>query len=183
MCGGHEGADDHVDDGQQPAAAKCCCSVCHGNLLVLKKGWYPGLRGGKPGYRRRAFRPRSVCAARLEPAVVADDVAAPRTLVGVAARPAAVRVARRVKAQTGDHRVGMTTVRVDRDPAAATARAPALEVTRRHRLREQPGAVQRVGNGARAVVARVLPLPVAAAVLVRLADDPVGSGDRVDYLL
>ena len=39
------------------------------------------------------------------------------------------------------------------------------------------GAVQRVGDRAGAVVARVVPLPVAAAVLVRLVGDPVAGGD------
>ena len=44
-----------------------------------------------------------------------------------------------------------------------------------------PGAVERVGHRARAVVARVLPLAVPAAVLVRLGGDPVAGGDdRLD---
>src|SRR5436190_10616805 len=91
---------------------------------------------------------------------------------------AAAAVARGIEPQAGDDGIGVTAVVVDGHPAALSGDAPAAELPRRQRALQQAGAVQRVGDGARAVVARVLPLAVAAAVLVWLADDPVGRGDR-----
>src|SRR4051794_5073637 len=117
---GDERADDHVDDRQQPATAECGCSVCHGNLpvqLSTERWWYPGLCGDKPGY----LLPRE----GLKTAVVANDVAVAGALAGMPARTTAVRIAGGVKAQTSDHGVGMAAVRIDGDPAAAAARAPA----------------------------------------------------------
>src|SRR3954471_7136900 len=52
----------------------------------------------------------------LKAVVVAGYVAAPGAQVGVPARAGAACVARGVEAQAGDHRVGVTAVRVDRDP-------------------------------------------------------------------
>ena len=116
----------------------------------------------------------------LEPCGVAGDVAARRAHVGL---PAGVvrRATARVEADAGDHHVGVAGLGVDGHPLAGARVAPALEVARGQRLVEQPGAVQRVGDRARAVVARVVPLAVPAAVLVGLAGDLVARGDdRLD---
>src|SRR5690242_18656790 len=77
----------------------------------------------------------------------------------------------------------MPAVRVDRDPLARAGLAVALELARVHRLVEQPSAVEREADRARAVVARVLPVAVPAAVLVRLVRDAVRGSDGVLHLL
>src|SRR4051794_10429061 len=77
----------------------------------------------------------------------------------------------------------MAAVGVDRVPGALAGTAPALEAARVERLLEDPAAVQRVADRAGAVVARVLPPAVAAAVAVRLGGDPVRRGDHVLDLL
>src|SRR4051812_5997688 len=129
--------------------------------------------------------PRGRRSMRLEAGGVPRDVAVRRAPFVAPARSALAARARRggVEAQAGDDRVGMTAVRVDRDPRALARLAPALEPGRVERLRDEAAAVQRVADGARAVVARVLPLAVAAAVAVGLRGDPVGRGDRVLDLL
>src|SRR4051794_7046627 len=122
----------------------------------------------------------------LEPCGVPRDVAARRATLRAPARTAlaaAVVLARRVEAQARDHGVGVTGVGVDRDPLALARLAPALEARRVERALEQAAAVHGVAHRARAVVARVLPLAVPAAVLVRLVRDPVGRGDGVLHLL
>src|SRR3954468_19920969 len=93
--------------------------------------------------------------------------AARRARLRPPARPA-VALARCVEAQAGDDRVRVARVRVDRDPLAATACSPALEARRVERTAQQAAAVQRVADGTRAVVARVAPGAVAAAVAVGL---------------
>src|SRR3954469_9830402 len=129
--------------------------------------------------------PRGRSSMRLEAGGVPRDVAVRRAPLVAPARSALAARARRrgVEAQAGDDRVGVAAVRVDRDPRALARPAPALEPGRVERLRDEPAAVQRVADGARAVVARVLPLAVAAAVAVGLRGDPVGRGDRVLDLL
>src|SRR6476661_1983286 len=77
----------------------------------------------------------------------------------------------------------MAGVREHRDPLALAGLAPALEAGRVERLAEEATTVERVADGAGAVVARVLPAAVATAVLVRLAGDRVGGGDHVLDLL
>src|SRR3954447_1536927 len=121
----------------------------------------------------------------LKPGGVTHGVAARRATLRAPAWPAAAAGARgrRVEAQAGDHGVGVTGVRVDGDPLALAGLAPALEARRVERLAQQSAAVQRVAHRARAVIARVLPLAVAAAVLVRLPRDAVGGGNRVLDLL
>src|SRR4051812_22242837 len=92
-------------------------------------------------------------------------------------------VARRVEPQAADDDEGVAGVRVDGDPRALAGLPEALELARVHRLREQAAAVQRVADGSGAVVARVLPAAVAAAVLVRLVGDGVGRRDGILDLL
>src|SRR3954465_4616043 len=92
-------------------------------------------------------------------------------LGGLPARTA-VRSAR-VEAQAGDHHEDVAVVRVDRDPAAGTGVAPVHEAARGERRAHEAGAGERERDGARAVVARVLPGAVTAAPLVR------GRGDRI----
>src|ERR687894_533065 len=82
----------------------------------------------------------------------------------------------RVEAAPVDDHVDVAGVGVDRHPAALARLAPAHEAAARERAVEQAGAVQRVGDGAGAVVAAVVPRTVPAAVLVRLAGDQVGGG-------
>ena len=76
----------------------------------------------------------------------------------------------------------MPAVRVAGDPLPSPGFAPGHELGRVQRPTDQVGAVEGVGLRARAVVARVLPIPVAAAVLVRLAHDLVGGRDDRDHL-
>src|SRR4051812_6677270 len=88
-----------------------------------------------------------------------------------------------VEPQSGDDHEGVARVRVDREPLALAPLAPAHERARVERAAgQEAGAAQRVGHGAGAVVARILDLAVAAAVLVRLADDLVGRVDRAHDL-
>ena len=111
---------------------------------------------------------------------VADGVARGRAHVRLPAR-ALVGAPAGVEAQAGDDHEGVAGVGVDRDPLALAGLAPAHEAGRVERLVEHPGAVEGVGHRARAVVARVLPRAVPAAVLVRLGGDPVAGGDdRLD---
>src|SRR5438067_10706486 len=98
----------------------------------------PGRIPGSRGYNRG-----------LQRAPVANDVAVARAQIGVPARARAARVARRVEPKARDDRVGVAAVRIDRDPLARAARAPALEVAGRHRRVQEPCAVERVGDGAR----------------------------------
>jgi hypothetical protein len=107
---------------------------------------------------------------------MADGVAARGPRLG---RPAPAHGAprARVETQPRDDHVHVTAVGVDRHPGAGTGLAPARERAGRHRVVEQARAVQRVGHGARAVVARVVEVAVAAAVLVRLALDLVRRRD------
>src|SRR4051812_6033427 len=109
---------------------------------------------------------------------MADSVPARRRLLVAPARAFLTR-AGRVEARTRDDDVGVAGLAVDGDPLALAGLAPAHEAGRVERLVEQPGAVQRIRDGARAVVARVLEVPVAAAVLVRLVGDAVRGGDRL----
>src|SRR3954447_2251981 len=118
--------------------------------------------------------------ADLEAARVANRVAGARALAPLPARAALVAPGRVEPAPVDDH-VDVAGVRVDRDPAPAARRAPAHEAPRAQRAAEQPGAVQRVGDRARAVVARVVPLPVAATELVRLVGDAVARGDHAQH--
>src|SRR6478735_12539297 len=111
---------------------------------------------------------------------MAGDVSTGRAHVGL---PAVVVLgpAAGVEADAGHHHVGVAGLGVDGDPLAGACVAPALHVTGGERLVEQTGAVQRVGDRARAVVAGVVPLAVPAAVLVGLAGDLVARGDdRLD---
>src|SRR3954449_11577005 len=87
-----------------------------------------------------------------------------------------------VEAHTGDHHERVTRVRVDRDPLAHARVAPLHEVARVERLREQPGPVEGVADGARAVVPVRAERPVPAAVAVRPARDLVRSRDRLHDL-
>ena len=82
-----------------------------------------------------------------------------------------------VEAQAGDRHVHVAGVRVDRDPLALAGLSPAEVVVRGERALQQAGAAQRVGDRARAVVARVLPATVAAAPLVGQLRDLVAGGD------
>ena len=81
---------------------------------------------------------------------------------------AALGAAGRVEPPAVDHHVGVAGVCVDRDVPAPARLAVAHEAAGVERRVEQAAAVQRVGDRARAVVARVVPLAVPAAVLVRL---------------
>src|SRR5205807_218664 len=84
-----------------------------------------------------------------------------------------------VEAQARDHDEGVAAVRVDGDPLSLPGRAEALELARVLGLVEEAAAVERVGDGARAVVAGVVPRPVPAAVAVRLVGDLVRGGEPV----
>src|SRR5581483_7823045 len=110
-------------------------------------------RRGPPSPRGRC----SIRAAGSEAGRVARHVAARRAAAVAPARPAAAAGARRggVEAEPGDDHVGVAAVRVDRDPAAAAGAAPAHERGGVERLPEQAAAVERVADGAGAVVARV----------------------------
>src|SRR6185436_10376150 len=107
-----------------------------------------------------------------------DGVAVRRPHLLAPARALAGVVPACVETQAGDLQEAVTAVGVDGDPRAAAAAAPGHEVARRELAVEQARSVEGVGHGAGAVVAGVLPAAVTAAVLVRLADDPVGRRDR-----
>src|SRR3954451_13943413 len=79
---------------------------------------------------------------RLEARRVPRDVTARRAAPVAPTRPATAAGARRrgVEAQAGDDHVGVTAVRVDRDPAPPTAAAPAHERGRVERLPEETAA-------------------------------------------
>ena len=62
-----------------------------------------------------------------------------------------------VEAQPGDDHVGVAALGVDRHPLALAGLAPAHEAGGVERLVEQAGAVEGVGQRARAVIARVRP--------------------------
>src|ERR1700733_6744046 len=79
-----------------------------------------------------------------------------------------ILLGRGVEADPGDLDEGVTWVRVDGDPLAEPAASPRLELARVHRDLEQAGGVQHVRDRAGAVVARVVPPAVAAAVDVGL---------------
>ena len=131
----------------------------------------------RPERRPLGLEPERV--ARLEAARVAQRDAPARAALGRARDLAARDAARaRVQAQAGDDGEGVARVRVDRDPRALALQAPAQEARGVQRALEQLGREQRVGDGARAVVARVLDLGVTAAVLVRLVEQLVGGEDR-----
>src|SRR3954471_5835483 len=84
------------------------------------------------------------------------------------ARPTA-RGADGVETQAGDDHEDVAVVGVDRDPLAGAGIAPAHEAARGERRAQYARARKREGDGAGAVVARVLPGAVAAAPLVRRA--------------
>src|SRR3954452_10752255 len=120
--------------------------------------------GGRPS---RAVRRRAPAS---EAARVAERVARRRPAGGAPARaPAAAGAGRAgVEPEPGDHDVGVTGVRVDREPPARPALAPAHEAPRVERALEQPGRVERERDGARAVITATRDKgPVATAVLVR----------------
>src|SRR3954454_20865795 len=142
----------------------------------------PLLRAGRCGARLphagRADPARARGSTRevLKPLGGSDRVAAARAVVGLPAR-AGLRPAAGVEADSGDDHVGVAAVGVHGRPLAGARGAPAHEVTGRLGHVEQPGAVQRVGDRAGAVVPAVLPLAVPAAVDVRLRGDLVAGGD------
>src|SRR3954454_15160509 len=103
---------------------------------------------------------------RLEAVGMANDVARRRAHVRLPAR-AGLLLAARVEAQPGDHHVGVAAVGVDGHPLARAGGAPGLEAGAVEGLLEQVRAVQRERDRPRAVIARVLPLAVPAAVPVR----------------
>ena len=82
-----------------------------------------------------------------------------------------------VETQARDHGERVAGVRVDGDPLARAGLAPAHEAAGVERGLEELRADERERDGAGAVVAGVEDLGVAAAVLVRLADDAVGGVD------
>ena len=108
-----------------------------------------------------------------------SPVAAEQRPPARSALPARVAGAARVEPDPGDIDIGVLGVRVDRDPLAGAAGAPQLELARVKRRGQQVGAVQRVGDGARAVVAVRDEAGVAAAVDVGLADQLVARRDRL----
>src|SRR3954447_11714370 len=119
---------------------------------------------------------------RLEPAWVTHLEAATRSEGRAPARPGAPRdrggvVGAGVEAKARHHHVRVAAVGVDADPAAGAALAEAGQAGRVERRQQQAPAVERVGDGARAVVAAVEPgeAAMAAAPAVALADQPVGG--------
>src|SRR5918992_398560 len=141
--------------------------------------WPSSCRAG--GRRRsRAAGPAARRRPWLEPLRVADRVAL-RGAHLVAPAVAGCLSGARVEAQAPDHHVRVAAVGVDAHPLAAPALAPAHEAAGVERRVEQPGPVEGVGDRPRAVVARVPPFPVPAAVLVGLGRDLVpGRDDRLD---
>src|SRR5919202_2719258 len=123
----------------------------------------------------RAWMPRDEAARRTR-------LAPARAAAGLGAALAAPVVAvARVEPQPGHDHERVAGVRVHGHPLAGPALAPMHEARGVHRAVEQAGAVQREGDRARAVVARVVPAAVAAAVLVRLLDDLVRGGDDLPH--
>src|SRR4051812_8063155 len=113
---------------------------------------------------------------RLEAGRVAHDVTARAAPHRLPAR-ARLRAPAGIEAEARDHHVGMAGVRVDRHPLAGAALPEGLETGRVARDLQQARAVQRVGDRARAVIAAVVPVSVAAAVAVGLGRDLVAGGD------
>src|SRR3954452_9738689 len=111
---------------------------------------------------------------------MADDVARARALHVLPAR-AGLRAAGGVVASPADHHVGVTGVRVDRDPPAAARRAVGHELPRVERPREAPGAMEDVGDRPRAVVAAVGEGAMPAAEAVGAPGDPVRRRDRAPH--
>src|ERR1700761_737752 len=77
--------------------------------------------------------------------------------------PAGAGAADRVEGEAADDHPGVLGVGVDRDPLARAGFAPGLEAGRVQRAFQQAAAVQRVGDGAGAVVAGGFEGAVAAA--------------------
>src|ERR1700744_1100731 len=96
--------------------------------------------------------------------------------------PARAGAADGVEGEAADHHPGVFGVGVDRDPLAGTGFAPGLEAGRVERAFQQAAAVQRVGDGAGAVVAGGFEGAVATAPDVRGVGDRVGRGDDLLYL-
>src|SRR5690349_3826462 len=114
----------------------------------------------------------------LEAPRMADGVAAsPGTLGLVPARPVGVETTG-VEPQAGDRHVDVAAMGVDRDPPALAATSPAGVLAGSHRSTDEAGALQREGDGTRAVVAGVLPLGMAAAVPVRVLGDLIAGCDH-----
>src|SRR4051794_28426850 len=152
------------------------CSFLEANRPVPSRRSPGGLRLGTScqGWLKG---PRRGAAPPLE----ARRVAGREARVGAPVRrlPAGAALgAARVEAQPGYDHEGVAGVGVDRDPAARPRLAVAHEAARGERAVEQPGARQRERDGARAVVARVLPGAVPAAPLVGLGGDLVAGGDH-----
>src|SRR5215210_5010724 len=87
-------------------------------------------------------------------------------------------LARGVEAAAVDDHVRVPGVGVDRDVAAGPGGAVGHELARVLRRAQEAAAVERVGHGARAVVARVVEARVPAAVAVGLVGDPARGGDH-----
>src|ERR1700744_2121267 len=96
--------------------------------------------------------------------------------------PARAGAADRVEGEAADDHPSVFGVGVDRDPLARAGFAPGLEAGRVERAFQQAAAVQRVGDGAGAVVAGGFEGAVAAAPDVRGHRDRVGRGDRALHL-
>src|ERR1700682_2334209 len=80
--------------------------------------------------------------------------------------PTAAQIGR-VEAQARNDRKGMARSRVNRNPSAASAFSVAHQIARWQRCREQTCAMERVRNGARAIVAVIVKRAMAAAPNVR----------------
>jgi hypothetical protein len=87
-------------------------------------------------------------------------------------------IARRVPAQAGDHRIGVTAVRINRDPATAAPRSPPLEPGRVHRRIQKAATVKRVAHSARAVVTARCPSFVPSAPDIWTGADPICGRDH-----
>src|SRR3954454_7239763 len=88
-----------------------------------------------------------------------------------------------IEAKPGDHHVDVVIVGVDRDPTSETGITPVLELTGDHRPFEQAGAVERVADGAGAVIAMRSPARMAAAPYIWAATDVIGElGHVLDRL-
>ncbi len=84
---------------------------------------------------------------------------------------------RGVEPQPGDDHVGVTGIRVDRDPGSPAALAPPHVAGGRQRAGDEAAAAQREADGPGTVIAGVEESGVTAAVAVRLVTDPVGPVD------
>src|SRR5262245_30190406 len=137
--------------------------------VVASDPFRPGLPAERVA-RAEAAR-RAQCGTPARPVVIGA-----RNLLGVGGADAG---GARVEAQPGDDQERVAGVRVDREPLALAARAPAHERRRVERALQQAGEVQRVGDGARAVIALVDEPAMPAAVAVREGLELVGGPDRV----